>query len=187
MKKVTRQEYKRAHIIQKTIELCSQYGFNGTSMDRVTSETGVSKATIYKYFVSKENLLAEALEVFSKQGIAATKEYYEDPSLNFETKLVGQFTWLESVENFNGCYYQLAYYEFNQSDKRIADISIHFKKTTKAMLVKLLKDANISNAELKADKGEVLFNGLLVTLHMTKDRFLINTVRDMYCEMIFAD
>lgn len=187
MKKVTRQEYKRAHIIEKTIELCSQYGFNGTSMDRVTAETGVSKATIYKYFVSKENLLAEALQVFSERGIEATRECYEDPALSIESKLAGLFTWLENVENFNGCYYQLAYYEFNQADKRIADISVHFKKTTKELLVKLLKEANIPNAELKADKAEVLYNGLLITLHMTKDRSLINTVRDMYFEMILTD
>ncbi len=53
---MSKQQEKRLNIINKTITLCAQYGFHGTSMDSITTATGVSKATIYKYFISKKIL-----------------------------------------------------------------------------------------------------------------------------------
>ncbi|WP_052957654.1 TetR/AcrR family transcriptional regulator [Photobacterium kishitanii] len=63
---MSKQQEKRLNIINKTITLCAQNGFHGTSIDSITTATGVSKATIYKYFISKENLIKEALSLFSE-------------------------------------------------------------------------------------------------------------------------
>lgn len=77
---------KRVNALKKTIELCAIHGFHGTSMDKITAATGLSKATIYKYFKSKENLIANALELFSQQSLSHVQALFENTDLTLEEK-----------------------------------------------------------------------------------------------------
>ncbi|MEY2727228.1 MAG: hypothetical protein RLZZ458_3095 [Planctomycetota bacterium] len=66
-----RSKQKRRQIIDAGRDLFMTQGFADTSMDQVTAKSGVSKATVYKYFPSKEQLFEVAVreraeEVFSK-------------------------------------------------------------------------------------------------------------------------
>lgn len=54
MKKLT--EIKRADIIQAAKNEFRDYGFSGTSMDRIAEAASVSKRTVYNHFESKEVL-----------------------------------------------------------------------------------------------------------------------------------
>ncbi|WP_305809802.1 TetR/AcrR family transcriptional regulator [Photobacterium kishitanii] len=78
---MSKQQEKRLNIINKTITLCAQYGFHGTSMDSIIPlPKGVSKATIYKYFISKENLIKEALIMFSERALNHLNIVFSDPT-----------------------------------------------------------------------------------------------------------
>ncbi len=48
-------------VLQAALELVAEHGIDGTSMDAVARESGVSKATIYKHWADKEALLLEML------------------------------------------------------------------------------------------------------------------------------
>jgi AcrR family transcriptional regulator len=50
----------REHIINTAIELFLKYGYHATGVDRIISEAGVSKKTLYTHFRSKEELLIAA-------------------------------------------------------------------------------------------------------------------------------
>jgi TetR/AcrR family transcriptional regulator, mexJK operon transcriptional repressor len=56
-----RQVAKRDQIADAARRLFLDQGFAGTSMDAVTAEAGVSKQTLYSYFPTKIDLLAEVL------------------------------------------------------------------------------------------------------------------------------
>jgi len=56
-----RRAAKREQITSAARKLFLTQGFNGTSMDAVTAEAGVSKQTLYAYFPTKLDLLAEVL------------------------------------------------------------------------------------------------------------------------------
>jgi len=67
----TRSEQKRRKILDAGRQLFMTQGFADTSMDQVTAKSGVSKATVYNHFPSKEKLFEEAVrdraeEVFAK-------------------------------------------------------------------------------------------------------------------------
>ncbi|MFN4283127.1 MAG: TetR/AcrR family transcriptional regulator [Alphaproteobacteria bacterium] len=47
---------KRTHVLQLATETMLQHGYQSTSMDELARRTGVSKATLYSYFPSKETL-----------------------------------------------------------------------------------------------------------------------------------
>jgi TetR/AcrR family transcriptional repressor of mexJK operon len=52
---------KRAAILEAAKRLFPQHGFEGTSMDAVAAEAGVSKLTVYSHFGSKEALFIETI------------------------------------------------------------------------------------------------------------------------------
>jgi TetR/AcrR family transcriptional repressor of mexJK operon len=52
---------KRAAILEAAKRLFPQHGFEGTSMDAVAAEAGVSKLTVYSHFGSKEALFIETV------------------------------------------------------------------------------------------------------------------------------
>jgi AcrR family transcriptional regulator len=56
-----RTEEKRREIVKAASELFHEHGFDRTSMSMIAERLGGSKATLYGYFQSKEQLLAEAL------------------------------------------------------------------------------------------------------------------------------
>lgn len=56
-----RTEEKRREIVRAASELFHEHGFDRTSMSMIAERLGGSKATLYGYFQSKEQLLAEAL------------------------------------------------------------------------------------------------------------------------------
>jgi AcrR family transcriptional regulator len=64
-----RTETGRRKIVDAAIEIFRAEGYERASMDRIAARTGGSKATLYGYFPSKENLFAIAMgEAITQQG-----------------------------------------------------------------------------------------------------------------------
>jgi AcrR family transcriptional regulator len=55
-------EEKRREIVTKAWELFKESGFDRTTMSQISERVGGSKATLYGYYASKEQLFAAALE-----------------------------------------------------------------------------------------------------------------------------
>lgn len=60
---------KRAAILQAARCLFPQHGYEGTSMDAVAAEAGVSKLTVYSHFGDKDSLFREALRESCRQAL----------------------------------------------------------------------------------------------------------------------
>ena len=55
-------DFRTAEILDATRRVIGEVGFADASMERIALEAGVAKGTLYRYFESKESLLARALE-----------------------------------------------------------------------------------------------------------------------------
>ncbi|WP_025820902.1 TetR/AcrR family transcriptional regulator [Shewanella marina] len=183
----SRREQKQREAIDKTIELCSLYGFHGTSIDRITLATGLSKATIYKYFSSKEQLIALALTQYSQQAIMQFNLLMDNQEMSFEQRLDGRFDSLMSLlENdcFQGCFFQLAYSEYCHTEPNIANICVDYKQQRVQRLCYYLNQQGIDDAQHKAELAELIINGLLSSLHLTGDPRLIESAKALYKQVI---
>lgn len=69
---------KRAAILQAAQLLFLRSGYEGTSMDAIAAEAGVSKLTVYSHFTDKETLYAAAIRVVCE---AQLPDLYFDESL----------------------------------------------------------------------------------------------------------
>ncbi|WP_062260586.1 TetR/AcrR family transcriptional regulator [Endozoicomonas arenosclerae] len=186
---MTRTEEKKRNAIRKTVELCSRFGFHGTSMDRITAETGLSKATIYKYFATKENLIACALESYSDLAMENLDRLLSDESLTLHEKLTARFDALRKgvdLGQFHGCYFQLAFSEYAQVNEKISGVCTHYKSSVINRIEQLLKANDIPEAGKKAIKAEMAFNGLLSTLHLSQEPVLIDMAETLYIDIITA-
>ena len=79
---LSRSEVKRQQILDAGRELFMAQGFAETSMDQVTAKSGVSKATVYNHFPSKEKLFEEAVRTRAEEVFAALPElnaHHKDP------------------------------------------------------------------------------------------------------------
>jgi len=48
--------------LQATLDLLAEVGYYGLSIEAIATRAGVGKTTIYRRYVSKEELIAEAIE-----------------------------------------------------------------------------------------------------------------------------
>lgn len=54
-------------IIAKATEMFLKLGFKSVTMDDIAGQMGISKKTIYKYFINKEVLIEQATEIMHKK------------------------------------------------------------------------------------------------------------------------
>lgn len=63
---------KRAAILDAAKRLFPLHGFEGTSMDAIAAEAGVSKLTVYSHFTDKETLFFAAIRARCEEQMPAT-------------------------------------------------------------------------------------------------------------------
>lgn len=83
-----RQQKKRARILDAALQVFSQSGYSGASMDAIAETAAVSKPTLYMYFGSKEQLF-ESMMLAQRDAML---EAFLDPSGNMVEDLHA-FAW----------------------------------------------------------------------------------------------
>ena len=63
--------YKRERILEEAVKLFYARGFNGTTLDDIAAELGVTKPFIYTHFRSKVDLLAALCKPTIEMSLAA--------------------------------------------------------------------------------------------------------------------
>lgn len=79
-------EERRQAILDVAEEVFRENGFELTSMSEITTRVGGSKATLYNYFASKEDLFVEVMHRFAENAIHPLFEGL-DPSLDVRASL----------------------------------------------------------------------------------------------------
>ena len=77
------QRERRLAVIQAAMKLASKGGYEAVVIKDVAAQAGVSLGTLYRYFSSKDHLLAEALQVWSArlgQKLQATPPRGDTPA-----------------------------------------------------------------------------------------------------------
>ena len=76
-------EELRARIVLAAREKFLAYGFSGVTTDDIAGDLGISKATLYKHFGSKEKVLAEVVESIKGEILKTVDSIVADDNLAF--------------------------------------------------------------------------------------------------------
>lgn len=93
---------KRREILKAAVDLFTNQGYDGTSVDDIAEAAGVSKQTVYSHFGNKETLFAIAVETKCKQSgidpdLIDTQAPPEKMLLELGRRFVGLLTSPEAV------------------------------------------------------------------------------------------
>jgi len=81
-------DQKRQHILDTAYRLFQSKGFANTSISEITSEAGGSKATVYNYFSSKEELFVECMTSVSDHYLEGMFNGLKDPKAETSAALL---------------------------------------------------------------------------------------------------
>ncbi|MBA3487740.1 MAG: TetR/AcrR family transcriptional regulator [Lysobacter sp.] len=78
---------KRAAILDAAKAMFTRHGFDGTSMDQIATEAGVSKLTVYSHFGDKEALFGAAVRAHCEQQLPSSV-FEQDPDAPLRQRLI---------------------------------------------------------------------------------------------------
>lgn len=165
---------RRQLLIDKAFNLFNEYGFHATGIDRILKESGVSKATLYKHFGSKEALIVEVLEQRHHQLIELVTELFNNSAIEAETVLVvfDIFDgWFNST-NFFGCNFINAGAEYAHNDSKIHQYSTYHKESLRQKMEDFLVKTNKTQEESEsiADSLILLLDGAIIGAQIRNDK-----------------
>ena len=118
-------DQKRQHILDTANRLFQSKGFANTTMSEITSEAGGSKATVYNYFSSKDELFVECLTSVSDRYLEGMFSGLQDTKAETSVALVDT---AKNVLRFLCCPEMLANKRLLINEAERSGIGKHFYK-----------------------------------------------------------
>lgn len=88
MEKLTKAQVTRQHLVDTTVRLLRQHGFEATTMRMLATEAGVSVGNAYHHFPSKDHLVQAYYAQSQDDHVAAVRPVL-DGTVDFEARLGG--------------------------------------------------------------------------------------------------
>lgn len=154
---------RKQHLIDTALTLFNQYGYHATGIDLILAQAKVSKATLYKHFRSKDELILAALQQQHEKVLLMIKTTLDNPSSGSSAVLSVFDTlhqWFNS-DDFYGCNFINATAEYASSNDPIYIFSAQHKQK----IVDLIRHKLPTKDKNKADQIDLLIEGAIVMAH----------------------
>ncbi|WFE37024.1 TetR/AcrR family transcriptional regulator [Micromonospora sp. WMMD998] len=151
----------RERILATAFRLFYTYGPRGVGVDTVIAESGVAKATLYKHFPSKDDLVLAYLEKVDRAWSGALREAARAAGDDPRAQLVGMFDALTGAcrrEGYHGCAF------INTAAESPAGGPVHartveHKNAVRAWVTDLARQAGAAEPELLARQLTLVLDG----------------------------
>jgi AcrR family transcriptional regulator len=157
---------KRDQLIDTALELFSREGFHATGIDKILSESGVAKMTLYNHFKSKDELILAALRRRDETFRNWFMRTVEASALLPRDRLLAAFDVLEQwihQEDFCGCTFINATAEYGERGDSIRGSCAEHKRLVLDYLEKLATAAGARDPAELAFALNLLAEGAIVT------------------------
>jgi AcrR family transcriptional regulator len=161
---------RRDHLVDTALNLFSRNGFHATGIDRILSESGVAKMTLYKHFKSKDELILAALrrrdELHRNWFMREVEKLASSPRERLVALFTALETWFQSAE-FSGCCFINATAEYGDKDDPIHAAAAEHKRLTRAYIRELAEAAQVKEPDALTDQLMLLIEGATVSAQIT--------------------
>lgn len=151
----------REHILDTAFRLFYARGPRGVGVDTIIAESAVAKATLYRYFPRKGDLILAYLDKVDQawfgQLRAAARAAGDDP----RAQLVGMFDALDAAcrrEGFHGCAFINTAAE-SDTGSDVHARTVEHKRVVRAWIADLARRADAHDPELLARQLTLLIDG----------------------------
>ncbi|WP_315710295.1 TetR/AcrR family transcriptional regulator [Brenneria uluponensis] len=157
---------KKQTIIDIATELFNKEGYQAVGIDKIITEAGISKLTLYRNFVSKDQLIIEVLTQRKNDFIKNITEAIENNHTP-KDKIFSIFnyyhTWFKD-EKFRGCMFTNSLLEFGYKSKEICNINKEMKQALVALIAEILfSQVKKEQAQRIAFTFVILLDGAIIS------------------------
>ena len=153
---------KQEHLIDVAIDLFNKHGYHATGVDRIMEATGISKATLYRHFNTKDDLIVAALAKIDEGAREEMRTFVENASADPRERLLATFgqleIWLED-QSFAGCPFMAAASEFGDDPNIVLQQVQMHKRLYLAFFEELTRAAKIPDPKTVARQFVMLHEG----------------------------
>ena len=160
---------RRDHLVQTALRLFQRDGFHATGIDRIVSESGVAKMTLYKHFKSKDELILAALRRRDEEFRNWFMRSVESRGFTPRERLVAIFDVLEewfADPQFKGCTFINASSEFGDKDDPVHATCAEHKGLVLGFVRDLAAAAGAKDPSDLAMGLTMLMEGAVVMAHV---------------------
>ena len=157
----TTERSARERILDSAFRLFYAHGPRGAGVDTVIAESGVAKATLYKHFPRKDDLVLAYLDTVDTVWFGQLRSAARDAGAEPADQLVGMFDALRSAirrEGFHGCAFIDTAAE-SPSDSDVHARTVEHKAVVRAWVTDLARRHGASDPEMLARQLTLLIDG----------------------------
>ncbi|KIL04537.1 transcriptional regulator [Stutzerimonas stutzeri] len=158
---------KREQLLGTAEQLFYREGYHATGIDRILSESGVAKMTLYKHFKSKDELILAVLQ--ERHRVILERLHQRAAALPPREALLALFDGLHAMierESFCGCLFLNAASEYHAHDHPIHRCAAAYKAELQRYLHDLLERMHAAQPRSLARQLQYLLEGALTMAHM---------------------
>ena len=151
----------RDRILETAFRLFYAHGPRGAGVDTVIAESGVAKATLYKHFPSKDDLILAYLDQVDQTWFGQLRAAARDAGPEPADQLVGMFDALATAcrrDGYHGCAFINTAAE-SPAGGRVHARTVEHKAVVRAWVTDLARRAGAADPELLARQLTVLIDG----------------------------
>jgi AcrR family transcriptional regulator len=156
----------RQQLLEVASALFYQEGIRAIGVDTIVERSGVGKATLYRHFPTKDDLIAAYLEEEDRQHWI----WFEEVIAPYEGSPKEQLlAWFEACtqrltqQGFRGCAFLNALAEFSEADHPAHRCAVKHERTLRDRLAHLSQQAGARDPEQLADQLLLVSNGALAS------------------------
>ncbi len=141
----------RVALLEAALEEFSAFGFRRTSMESVARRAGVSRATLYLYWKSKDALFRDLVEQTHEDQVAAMEFVYAEEPGDFERRLLAMLEarFLRFIELTSASPHAAELFDLH--GRLCGDVALASQEKSEKLIAKLLRNAVTSGeADLSA-------------------------------------
>jgi AcrR family transcriptional regulator len=157
----------RRRILDVAIDLFYREGIRAVGVDTIVEQSGVGKATLYRHFPTKDDLIVAYLE----EQNSLYWERFEKSIAQYEGSAKAQLlAWLDSMierwtaAGYRGCAFLNAVAEFSEPDHPVHQRAVEHKQAVREQLYQLGQQAGARHPDVLADQLLLLINGGLASV-----------------------
>ncbi len=150
-----RTQHAKNKIIATAADVFYKHGYRASSIDLITKSAGITKATLYHHFQSKDHLIDEALKYMSALHRNNYLKTWSKRSLSAEQKLTALFDAMHhsfKQPDFYGCPFINAAGEYSESASSVRQICAEHYRFITIKLEQFAQDAGMNNAKNLAEQ-----------------------------------
>jgi AcrR family transcriptional regulator len=156
----------RERVLATAYDLFSRYGTRAVGVDRIISESGVAKMTLYRNFASKDDLILAFLDRREEQWTRAwLQSEVEQRATTPAGRLLAIFDtfgeWF-AIDGFEGCSFINVMLELPEPGHPVRDAAVRHLAEIRAFLSRLAQRAGIADPDAFARQWHILMKGSIV-------------------------